>query len=806
MSKISTYSLADEPLQLSDRLIGTEAPRPTPTATPLATKNFSLGELLQLFSSNFPAATLQAVLDAGNIATQDINLTGTINVTLIKPTNIEDMLGSEGTPLQILSKGVGGVCWIDIPSVSGYVPTSRELTINGVTFDLSANRSWTVSGATWGSITGTLTAQTDLTAYLSTNFYPLSSNPAGYLTQDNVLEYPNLASFPPTGVIGTIYIALDTGLFYSWNGTTYVLSSPPITGITGLGTTNRIPKWTSPTTIGNSFITEDIVGTVVIANSGRGLKGGNTVLSIQRIQTQIDFVLGNPGFNQPNILWSDNTTDGLDLYSTGRLAFRTGGTNHATSNLGLVQLSTGQIQLTQTPATGTTSDFILLRDTSGNVKQIAYPTIPSSGVTSVGLTMPSAFTVTNSPITSNGDIAVTGAGLISQYVRGDGTLANFPASTGGGASLSFYLNGSVSQGTFGGVAFREMDRTPILGAGTNFTINTNGYIQSFITDAGVPNLLEIPAGNWNFETYFSASSGGGSPSFYVELYKWNGTTLSLIASSSASPELITGGTNIDLYVSALAVPQTTLLATDRLAVRIYVNNSGRTITLHTEDNNLCQVITTFSTGLTALNGLTAQVQNLAVGTSGTDFGISSTSATHTFNLPSASESNRGALLAADWTTFNNKQNAAIKQGYTQLTGVTGVNVLASIQIPANWLASGDGFEIIITPNKSTTAANIQYVLAHDTVVNGVSNAITTGNPVLSTTARTGFIQRILVVDGTTLRNSMPANASSAIPVSIGTVGGTTTFNPAVNNWITLTVNPTVSTEVTGFNQLVIRKL
>ena len=282
--------------------------------------------------------------------------------------------------------------------------------------------------------------------------------------------------------------------------------------------------------------------------------------------------------------------------------------------------------------------------------------IPTAGVTSVGLTMPSAFTVTNSPITSSGDIAVTGAGTVSQYVRGDGSLANFPASSGGGASLSFYLNGSVSQGTFGGVAFREMDRTPILGAGTNFNINTNGYIQSFITDAGVPNLLEIPAGNWNFETYFSASSGGGTPSFYIELYKWDGVTLSLIASSSANPEGITNGTVTDLYVSALAVPQTTLLATDRLAVRIWVNNSGRTITLHTEDNNLCQVITTFSTGLTALNGLTAQVQNLETGTSGTDFAISSTTSTHTFNLPTASALNRGALSSADWITFNNKQN------------------------------------------------------------------------------------------------------------------------------------------------------
>ena len=294
--------------------------------------------------------------------------------------------------------------------------------------------------------------------------------------------------------------------------------------------------------------------------------------------------------------------------------------------------------------------------------------ITNGTVTSVGLTMPSAFTVANSPITSSGDIAVTGAGLVSQYVRGDGTLANFPASTGGGASQSFYLNGSVSQGTFGGVAFKEMDRVPILGAGTDFTINTNGYIQSFITDVGVPNLLEIPAGNWNFETYFSASSGGGSPSFFVQLYKWNGTTLSFIASNSSNPESITGGTAIDLYISALAVPQTPLLATDRLAVRIYVNNSGRTITLHTENNHLSQIITTFSTGITALNGLTNQVQNLSVGTSGTDFAINSATATHTFNLPTASATNRGALSSANWTTFNNKVDSVSAGTNISITG------------------------------------------------------------------------------------------------------------------------------------------
>jgi hypothetical protein len=248
---------------------------------------------------------------------------------------------------------------------------------------------------------------------------------------------------------------------------------------------------------------------------------------------------------------------------------------------------------------------------------------------------------------------------VSQYVRGDGSLANFPLGGGGGASVNYYLNGSISQGTIGGNQYFQMSRVPILGAGTNFTRTNaqgNGYIAQFITDAGDPNLLAIPSGNWNFETYFNASSGGGNPSFYMELYKYDGATFTLISTGSTNPEAITGGTVVDLYVSALAVPSTVLAATDRLAVRIFVTTSGRNITLHTEDNNLCQVITTFTTGLNALNGLTAQVQNFATGTSGTDFGISSASSTHTFNLPTASASNRGALSSGDWTAFNGKFN------------------------------------------------------------------------------------------------------------------------------------------------------
>jgi hypothetical protein len=67
------------------------------------------------------------------------------------------------------------------------------------------------------------------------------------------------------------------------------------------------------------------------------------------------------------------------------------------------------------------------------------------------------------------------------------------------------------------------------------------------------------------------------------------------------------------------------------------------------------------TGITGLgtsgNIQTGATQTLATGTSGTDFNITSSSNTQTFNLPTASASNRGVLSSADWSTFNGKQNA-----------------------------------------------------------------------------------------------------------------------------------------------------
>jgi hypothetical protein len=352
--------------------------------------------------------------------------------------------------------------------------------------------------------------------------------------------------------------------------------------------------------------------------------------------------------------WTDDNTDAVSS-----VFGRTGAVVAAEGDYSLTQLSDVTLS---SPSNGQVLKY--------NGTSWVNGTDTDTGLTSVGLSMPSAFTVSNSPLTSNGTLAVTGAGVASQYVRGDGTLAAFPTSSGGGSSVSYYLNGGTNQGTIGGNTYYEMSKDAVIGVGADFTISSNGYIAQFVTDANDPALLSIPGGNWNFEMWFSANSGGGTPSFYLELYKYDGTTLTLISSGSATPESITNGTAIDLYTTALAVPTTALTITDRLAVRVFVNNSGRTITLHTQNGHLCQAITTFSTGLTALNGLTNQVQYFATGTSGTDFGISSATSTHTFNLPTASATNRGALSSADWTTFNNKATTADLANYLPLAGGT----------------------------------------------------------------------------------------------------------------------------------------
>jgi hypothetical protein len=117
-------------------------------------------------------------------------------------------------------------------------------------------------------------------------------------------------------------------------------------------------------------------------------------------------------------------------------------------------------------------------------------------------------------------------------------------------------------------------------------------------------------------------------------------------------------------------------------------------------------------GITSINSLSAAAQSLEVGTTGTNFNISSVGTAHTFNIPSASVSNRGLLSNTDWINFNSKQASL---GYVPVnrTGDTMSGLL---------VLSGD-------PGAALGAATKQYVdnISGNVNFNSPVYTATTGN-------------------------------------------------------------------------------
>jgi hypothetical protein len=422
-----------------------------------------------------------------------------------------------------------------------------------------------------------------------------------------------------------------------------------------------------------------------------------------------------------------------------------------------------------------------------------FPTL----ITSIGLSMPSAFSVANSPLTANGTIAVTGAGYASQYIRGDGTLADFPSSGGGGSSVSYYLNGGTSQGTIGGTTYYEMSKTAVIGTGVDFTKTGDGFIVAFLTDANDPAQLNIPAGNWNYEIYASMSSNGGTPQMYAELYVYDGTTFTLI--STSTNEIIYDGTALNLYTFAMAVPATSLTLTDRLAIKLYATNSGgKTTTIHTQDSHLCQIITTFSTGITALNGLTAQVQYFQVGTSGTDFNISSTTATHTFNIPDASASARGLITTGTQTIAGSKTFS----GLTEFTFSSGTRMdygpyLIKGSVPIAFSGSTTNIYSDATTNNIVIRDNLSIAkLEFNNSTQTYTFPAATGTIALTSDLTGGTVTSVamtvptgLSVSGSPITTSGTLAVSLASGYSIPTTASQTNWDTAYTNRITSATAP-----------------
>jgi hypothetical protein len=202
-----------------------------------------------------------------------------------------------------------------------------------------------------------------------------------------------------------------------------------------------------------------------------------------------------------------------------------------------------------------------------------------------------------------------GAGTTSQYLRGDGSLATFPALTG---------------------------FVPYTGATADVNLGTHDLTaeRGTFENNGSSDTLTV-----------NHTSGSG---YGIEVTKGGNNEALLVTKTSGSGNAmaVVGGRTslVDLALSSV-----TNTAGDFLTI------SGGVVHKRTA----AEVRTDIGAGTG--NGTVTSVAALTLGTSGTDLSSTvangTTTPVITLNVPTASATNRGALSSADWSTFNNKQNA-----------------------------------------------------------------------------------------------------------------------------------------------------
>ena len=378
--------------------------------------------------------------------------------------------------------------------------------------------------------------------------------------------------------------------------------------------------------------------------------------------------------------------------------------------------------------TGLSTDYL-----DGTGAPQPFPSIPTGTVTSVGTTG----LISGGPITTSGTIttSMNTAKLVGRYSAGTGIMEEITVGSGLTLTGAGVLNNTATPtptGYYG--AFQDNTTQTAVSANTAYAVKlnttdlTNGV--SVVNDgSGNPTQITLAnTGIYNIQFSLQLEKTSGSGNFTVDVWiRKNGVDVAnttgkvvLTGSANASPVVAAWNYVLDLaandYVQLMwSTSNNNSIILAAVATPPHPGIPSAILTVTQQAGILA------GTGITAINSLTGAAQSLVVGTSGTDFAISSTSATHTFNLPTASAANRGALSTADWTAFDAKQ-AALVSG-TNIKTINSTSLLGSGNLATP-------FELVVAASDETTAlttgtAKITFRMPRAVTLTAVRASLTT---------------------------------------------------------------------------------
>jgi len=311
----------------------------------------------------------------------------------------------------------------------------------------------------------------------------------------------------------------------------------------------------------------------------------------------------------------------------------------------------------------------------------------ASGVTSVGLSMPSAFSVGSSPITSSGTIAVTGAGTTGQYIDGSGALQTFPTIPSISGLVPYTgATGSVNLGAYNFTANNVF---------TGFSTITASGTQVVLTITSVPEIQVIGSGGQTIKLPDATTLANGTT------YRFNNNQSSgAILVNNNSNTLVASvpsGAYVDIVLLSNSIAAGSWdrhdLAPANVSWSTNTFDYPGSITSATWNGNAVAVNrggTGASTAGGALTNLGAVGTTRNINTSLPLTGGGDLSADRTLSIPAATTSVNGYLTSTDWNTFNGKQAALT----LTTTGTSGAATLvgATLNIP-QYSGGGAGMAI-----------------------------------------------------------------------------------------------------------------